>query len=189
MKIDADRPNSTAFARSIASSSVVEAVERGHGPKTSSHESIASSARPRTASARRGTPRRRCARRPRAPCRPRACRCSIAVEDVVHLLLVHERADLGLGIGRIADLAALDALQQPAAELVVDRRLDVDAPRRGALLARRPERARVGGLDRTAEVGVGHHDQRVVPAELELHALAEAPSPGRAPGDRPRPSP
>ena len=29
------------------------------------------------------------------------------------------------------------------------------------------------GLDRAAEVGVGHHDQRVVAAELELDALAE----------------
>ena len=29
-----------------------------------------------------------------------------------------------------------------------------------------------GGLDRAVEIGVGHHDQRVVAAELELDALA-----------------
>ena len=59
------------------------------------------------------------------------------------------------------------------AELVVDAVLDVDAPGRRALLAGRPERAGVGGLDGAVEVGVGHHDQRVLAAELELDALAE----------------
>ena len=33
----------------------------------------------------------------------------------------------------------------------------------------------VGGLGGAGEVGVGHHDQRVVAAELELRALAQAP--------------
>src|SRR6185437_5122798 len=42
-----------------------------------------------------------------------------------------------------------------------------------AILARRPEGARVGRLDGPVEIGVGHHDQRVVAAELELHALAQ----------------
>src|SRR5438093_1064171 len=95
------------------------------------------------------------------------------LEDVVELLLVDERTDLGLRIGRIADLAAPDAIKEPLPELVVHRRLDVDTTRCGALLACGPERARIGGLDCSVQVGVAGHDQGVVTAELELDALPE----------------
>ena len=91
-------------------------------------------------------------------------------EDLLHRALVDDRPDLRLGVGRIADLAGRDAREQLLAERVVDGVLDEDAPRRRALLARRPERAGVRRLDRPVELGVGHHDQRVVSAELELDA-------------------
>ena len=47
-----------------------------------------------------------------------------------------------------------------------------DPARRGAFLARGPERPRVRGLDRTLELGVSRHDERVVAAELELNTAA-----------------
>src|SRR5262249_36446172 len=75
-------------------------------------------------------------------------------EDVAELRLVDDRPDLGLGIRRIADLAAGDAVEEPAAEVVVDRVLDVDSPRRRALLAGRPEGAGVGGFDGGVELRV-----------------------------------
>src|SRR3954451_6906595 len=95
------------------------------------------------------------------------------LEHVVQLLLVDERTDLGLWVGWIADLAARNPTEEPLPELVVDRRLDVDTTRGGALLARGPERACVGVLDRAAQIGVRSDDPRVWPTELALHALAE----------------
>ena len=89
-------------------------------------------------------------------------------------MLVDDRADLCVRIGGIADAARVDPLKQPAAELLVDRILDIDPARGGALLPGRPERARIRRLHRPADVGVLGDDQRVVAAELELHALAEA---------------
>src|SRR5438132_144501 len=73
----------------------------------------------------------------------------------------------------VADATALDPGQQLLLERVVDLVLDVDAARRRALLAGRPEGARVGRLGCAVEVGVGHHDQGVVTAELELDTLPE----------------
>src|SRR5881397_1866684 len=66
-----------------------------------------------------------------------------------------------------------DPLEELAAEVVVDLVLDIDASRRRALLPGRPEGAGVGRLDGGIELRVGEDDQRVVAAELELHALAE----------------
>src|ERR671923_305667 len=54
-------------------------------------------------------------------------------QNVLQLRLLHHRADLGLWVGRVADLAALDALEEQPAELVVHRVLDEDPPRRRAL--------------------------------------------------------
>ena len=47
---------------------------------------------------------------------------------------------------------------------------DRDAERR-APLSRRPEPAEQRALDREVQVGVGHHDERVLPAELEARRL------------------
>ena len=94
-------------------------------------------------------------------------------EHLLELLLVDDRADLGRRVVRIADDTALHPGQQPAAEVVVDRLLHINPASRGAFLSGRPERAGVGQLDGAVEVRVGHHDHRVVAAELELDALAE----------------
>ena len=54
-------------------------------------------------------------------------------------------------------------------ELVVDRRLDVDALDRDAGLAAVLHRVVDGGVGGALEVGVGEHDHRVLAAELERH--------------------
>ena len=110
-----------------------------------------------------------------------AARAIDRAEDVLHRALVHDRADLDLGIGRVADLAGRHAREQLVAEHVVHRVLDEDAPGRCALLARRPERACVGSFDGAVELGRGRHDQRVVAAELELDAAVAC---GRLVADR-----
>src|SRR5438876_173879 len=73
------------------------------------------------------------------------------LHDLLELLLVDDRTDLGLRIGRVADLAAVDPGEEPLLERVVRLVLHVDPARSGALLACRPERARIGGLGRTVE--------------------------------------
>ena len=179
MKIAADRPYSTAFARSSASSSVAKRYSDATGPKTSWHERNASSA---TSSKSVGSIRYPSAPSRTPPVSDAAALLPSALDRVGHLRelrLVDDRPDLDLRIERVADLPAGDALEQSVAELVVDAVLHVDAPRCRALLARRPESAGVGRLRRPAEVGVVHHDQRVVAAELELDALAERASPRR----------
>ena len=91
-------------------------------------------------------------------------------EDVLERALVDERADLGRGVGRVADLARARRARGASRGTRRTRVLHEDPSRRGALLAGRPERAGVRGLDGAVELGVGHHDQRIVPAELELDA-------------------
>src|SRR5205823_2028640 len=93
-------------------------------------------------------------------------------KDILELRFADDGTDLGRRVERVADLAALDACEERVAEPAVDGVLDVDAARCGALLAGRPESAGVRRLDGTAEVCVGHHDQRVVTSELELDAFA-----------------
>ena len=57
-------------------------------------------------------------------------------------------------------------------EVVVGLVLYVDPARGRALLSGRPEGAGIGRFHGAVEVGVGHHDQRVLAAQLELDALA-----------------
>ena len=98
------------------------------------------------------------------------------------------------GIERVADLAGRDPREELLAEGVVHRLLHEDPARGGALLARRPERARVRRLDGTVELRVGGDDERVLAAELELDAaaargrdLAHAVSDGDRARERERP--
>ena len=75
VKIAADRPNSTAFARSQRLVERREAVERRRPGRTPPRtRGTRRRRRPRTRSARSGSRRRRRARRPRSRCRPRAGR-------------------------------------------------------------------------------------------------------------------
>ena len=150
VKIDADRPKRTAFARSIASSSVGVAVQRRHraehllaGELGVVREPLEDGRREQVAVV---VPTL-------AAGQNAAARLSCSLdrsENVLQRALVHQRADLDLGIGRIADLPG-PTREQALAELVVDRVLDEDAPRRRALLTGRPECAGVRGLDRAVE--------------------------------------
>ena len=83
-----------------------------------------------------------------------------------------ERTDLGSRVGGVAHRRPLDPFQQPSPELLIDRLLDEDPACGGALLARGQEGAPVRGLDRALEVGIAHHNERVVATQLELDALA-----------------
>ena len=78
---------------------------------------------------------------------------------------------------RVTRLEARGLLRQTLRELVGDRALDDDPPRRHADLALVEERAEGRRVHRELEIGVGEHDQRVVPAELEQDAL-EVPARG-----------
>ena len=106
-------------------------------------------------------------------------------------LLVHHRPELGVGIQRIADLHALDALDEAARELVVDRAHDVDALDADAHLPGVGERAVHEALDRPVEVGGLVDDRPGIAAELEddlllaglgLHLPADARRAGEARG-------
>ena len=86
---------------------------------------------------------------------------------------MHERADLGLLVVRVADDDALGALGVALAELVVDRALDQDAAAGRAALAVQREDAEQRRVDRGVEVGVGEHDGGRLAAELHREALEE----------------
>jgi hypothetical protein len=94
------------------------------------------------------------------------------LQDGVVLTLVDQRADLRARIGGVADHCVARPREQPLSEVVIDHLLDEDASGRRALLSGRQERAGVGGRDGPIEIGVGHDDERVVAAHLELRPLA-----------------
>ena len=82
-----------------------------------------------------------------------------AVEDVLH---------------RIADRAPFEALVEPPHELVVDVFVHDHRAERRAALARGAEAGEQRALDRQVEVGVVHHHERVLAAELEARRLEVA---------------
>ena len=82
----------------------------------------------------------------------------------------HQRAERGLGFGRIAEPVASGELDQAVDEAVVDRLVDVDPLDRAARLAAVEERAVGQVLDRVGEVGIGADVGRVLAAELEADA-------------------
>ena len=95
------------------------------------------------------------------------------LDEAVHLVAVlggDERADLRLGIERVADLELPGRLGEARDELVVEGLLDQDPRARLAALAGgvvdRPDRAR----DRVGEVGVGEDDVRALSPQLERDA-------------------
>ena len=97
-----------------------------------------------------------------------------ALDEAVHAVAVRgrdERADLRLGVERVADAQLLRVVGEARDELVVDRRLDEHARARLAALAGgvvdRPHRAR----DRVVEVRVGEDEVRALAAELERQPL------------------
>jgi hypothetical protein len=87
------------------------------------------------------------------------------------MVLGDERADLSLGIERVADLQLPGALGEAVDELVVERRLDQNARARFAALAGRVVDRPDGARDRIVQVCVGEDDVRALAAELEGQAL------------------
>ena len=85
----------------------------------------------------------------------------------------HQRAVIGAGVGRGADLQRFDARDQPAHQfvgrLLADRHRDRD---RHAALARRAVAGADQRVDRLVHVGVGHDHHVVLGAGETLHALA-----------------
>ena len=77
------------------------------------------------------------------------------------------------GSGR-RSAASSTAAREPLHELVVDRLVDDRRAERGAALARGAEAAEQRALDGEVEVGVRHHDERVLAAQLEAGRLAVA---------------
>jgi hypothetical protein len=101
-----------------------------------------------------------------------------------------QRPDHRQGIGRVAGRQRLGPGGEPVDKRVVDRPLDEDLPRVHADLPGVEERGERGGLDRVVQVGVGEHDERVVPAKLKdaalqrpARALGENPAGGRGAGE------
>ena len=77
---------------------------------------------------------------------------------------------------RVADRRGLDRRRRSGEELVVDRLVDDRRAQRRAALARRAEAAEQRALDGEVEVGVGHHDHRVLAAQLQARRLEVAPA-------------
>ena len=102
-----------------------------------------------------------------------------AEEALVKTLVDHRSVEHVLE--RVADRRLLDRAREAAHELVVHRLVDDGGAERGAALAGRAEAAEQGALHGQVELGVGHHDERVLPAQLETGRLdvaaAELPDP------------
>jgi dihydroxyacetone kinase len=75
---------------------------------------------------------------------------------------------------RVADRRASTARVKRREELVVDELVHDRRAERRAALAGRAEAAEQRALDGEVEVGVGHHDERVLAAELQARRLEVA---------------
>ncbi len=115
------------------------------------------------------------------------CRGALLLSDVeiagdaVHLLLRHQRPDLGVGIEAVADLQLLAELGDAADEFVIDLLLDEQARAGAADLPRIGEHGHRGSRHRRIEIGVGEHDVRRLAAELKRNPLEVT---GRGTDDR-----
>ena len=97
------------------------------------------------------------------------------VEEPLPEALVDHRPVEHVG-ERVSDRGLLDQPREAAHELVVDRLVHDHRAQRGAALARGPEAAEQRPLGGQVEVGVGHHDQRVLAAQLQAGRLHVAPA-------------
>ena len=97
------------------------------------------------------------------------------VEEALLEALVDHRPVEHLG-ERVADRRLLDEAGEAAHELVVDRLVDDHRAERRAALPGGAEAAEQRALGGQVELGVGHHDQRVLAAQLEAGRLDVAPA-------------
>jgi hypothetical protein len=93
-----------------------------------------------------------------------------ADEAVGEPLAEHRAVEHVLGHG-VAYGGLLDPPGEPGDELVVDGLVDDGGAEGGAALACGAEAAEERALDGEVEVGVGHHDERVLAAELQARGL------------------
>ena len=82
-----------------------------------------------------------------------------------------QRPDLGGRIERMADLELATRSASRVRELLVDRGLHEQPARRRAALAVQAVDHEHHGVERAIEIGIVEHDDRVLAAELEVHAL------------------
>ena len=105
-----------------------------------------------------------------------------AEEALVEALVDHRAVEHVLR--RLAHGRLLDRPREARHELVVHRLVDDHRAERGAALAGGAEAAEQRPLDGQVEVGVGHHDERVLAAELEARATAGGGRTARRSGAR-----
>ena len=104
--------------------------------------------------------------------RLRSCPISTYARSVCERGLVDQRPDVGASAsGRRRGAAAPRASHQRPQEVVVDLPVQDQPAGGGAALAGGAERAPEHALERQVEVGVVHHDHRVLAAHLERQPL------------------
>ena len=89
------------------------------------------------------------------------------LRERVGLGFVHERADVGFWIARIANLQTRHSLHIFFEKLIVDRAMHQDSIGGHADLSLMREAAEDCGVERQFEIGILQNDQRAVSAQLE----------------------
>ncbi len=84
---------------------------------------------------------------------------------------MHEGADLGGRIQRVPDIELTDAFHELRIEFVLDGFLHEQAARRRATFTVQAVDHEHDRVQRAIEIGILEHDDRVLAAELEMHAL------------------
>src|ERR1051326_4195098 len=94
--------------------------------------------------------------------------------DGLNLLLVDDRADVGICIQTIAEFQRFGFLQQNVHKLIVHFLMDNQPGCRRASLTRRAERAPEDTFEGQIKISIVHDDLRVLSAHFECNALAGA---------------
>ena len=89
--------------------------------------------------------------------------------DLAQVLLGDQRAHLGLGIRRVADLHLFDPYQKPPQELLLDRAMDEHPRGVGTDLARGIEVGEQRARDRVVEIRIREYQERRLATQLERH--------------------
>src|SRR5690606_20542642 len=87
------------------------------------------------------------------------------------MLPVDQRTDLGGRVERMADTYFLYPLDQPGFKLLFDRVLDQEARGRRAALPIDGVDHEYDGVERTLQIRIVENDDRILSAELEMHAF------------------
>ncbi len=96
-------------------------------------------------------------------------RLPVVAQHLLAMLLADQRAEVGRGILRTAELQGFRAGLQTLDERVEDRTLNVDALGAEADLSAIGEARAHHALDRLVEIGVGEHERGILAAEFERH--------------------